>query len=226
MTAGVLVTKERSEIIRWEYLSDSERANALERALEQIQSGQVVLLPSETRYALVARADSEEALDRLLAIKGRPGQQPISVFVQSTEHISEIAQETPVSIALSSQFLPGPLTLILTARKLFPSPVVTNGGIGIRVSSDPIIQSIAEKLHFPLTATSANRSGMLECTTVEEIFAQLGDQTLLAIDDGPRSGQTSTVVDARSERAVILREGAIGRDEIERVTRTDSKKET
>lgn len=208
---------EKIEIIQWSRLHPSERTATIDRIAEQISANQVVLLPSETRYALIARADSADALDQLLALKGRPQQQPVSVFVESREMISDIAVETKCSRALSARFLPGPLTLVLNARKLFPAPVVTNGTIGIRVSSDPIIQSVVKKVKFPLTATSANRSGMIECTIVDEILAQLGTTRLLAIDDGPREGQTSTVIDARTERTLILREGAIRREEIEQV---------
>ncbi len=223
MGSGVLVREKRIEIILWARLNAGERTAAIERIAEQISANEVVLLPSETRYALVARADSADALDQLLAIKGRPKQQPVSVFVESREMISDIAVETRCSRALSVRFLPGPLTLVLEARKQFPAPVVMDGTIGIRVSSDPIIQSVVRKVKFPLTATSANRSGMIECTIVDEILAQLGTTRMLAIDDGPRDGQTSTVVGARTEKAIILREGVIRREEIEQVIESNLK---
>lgn len=223
MASGVMMRDERIEIIQWGRLHPNEQLAAIERVSEQILANRVVLLPSETRYALVARADSADALDQLLALKGRPQQQPVSVFVESREMISDIAVDTTCSRALSVRFLPGPLTLVLEARKLFPSPVVMNGTIGLRISSDPIIRSVVRNVKFPLTATSANRSGMIECTRVDEILAQLGTTPLLAIDDGPRDGQTSTVVDARTERAVILRVGAIRREDIEQVIESNLK---
>jgi|CXWL01.1.fsa_nt_gi L-threonylcarbamoyladenylate synthase len=223
MGSGILVRDELFKIIHWTRLDAGERTAAIERIAEQIIANQVMLLPSETRYALVARADSLDALDQLLALKGRPKQQPVSVFVESKEMISDIAFETECSRALSARFLPGPLTLVIEARKQFPSPIVMNGTIGVRISSDPVIQAVLKRVKFPLTATSANRSGMIECTTVDEILAQIGTTTLSAIDDGPREGQTSTVVDARTEKTVILREGAIRREEIEHVINSSVK---
>lgn len=206
-------------IFYWPLMDTFARDEALDKIAEALRADQVVVLPSETRYALVARADSEYALECLMTIKGRAANQPVAIFLPSREHISTIAQEIPLSIALAEKFLPGPMTLVLTPRKKFPEPIILNGSIGIRVSPEPILVSLFQRIDFPLTATSANRSGSPECTTVDEILAQFGDAALHTIDDGPRDGKTSTVIDARGEEIKILREGAIGRREVEAAIR-------
>lgn len=205
-------------IFKWYAMNPFERDEARAQIARALIEDQVVVLPSETRYALVARADSVFALSQLVKIKGRSANQPLSIFLPARHTIAMVAHETPLSILLAEIFLPGPMTLVLSPKLDFPGPVILNDTIGIRVSSDPVLKGIFQKLEFPLTATSANRSGGVECTTVEEIIAQLGNAPLMLIDDGPRAGTTSTVLDARGDEAIVLREGAVSRSEIEAVT--------
>ena len=130
----------------------------------------------------------------------------------------QYAEVTPLAERLAAQFLPGKLTVVLKPKNL-PSELGTHTGeIGIRIPNHPIPLQIVRELGRPITATSANVSGMPQMHTVPEILAQFGDKAPLIIevhDVGTLPPSLpSTVVDARGTEPIILREGAVSRDEI------------
>ncbi|MBD3402051.1 threonylcarbamoyl-AMP synthase [candidate division GN15 bacterium] len=196
---------------------DEPTASAVARAVAVLESGGLVVAPTETRYGLLARADRAEAVQRLVRAKGRDFNQPVAVFVQSTAALWEVGRITLVGEALARRFLPGPLTLVLEAQVAWPPPVVVGGKIGLRLSDAPIILKILSGIGVSLTATSANRSGSQELTRIDEIAAQLGADVDIYLDAGPLDRPVSTVVDGSGDRPVVLREGAIESEQIAQV---------
>ena len=96
--------------------------------------------------------------------------------------------------------------------------------IAIRVPNHPIPIALIEGLGPPITGTSANTSGSPNPLTADDVQAQIGDKVDLVIDGGRcPGGLASTVIDLTVEPPAILREGAIGRDEIERTCEVASK---
>src|SRR5215470_10333936 len=89
-------------------------AIAVQRAAEQLRSGEVVALPTETVYGLAANAFNSQAVERVFAIKGRPGRNPVIVHVASLEMARRCVAEWPVLAGkFADAFWPGPLTLVL-----------------------------------------------------------------------------------------------------------------
>jgi len=193
------------------------QASLVERAAALLSEGRLVVAPTETRYGLLARADDAAAVERLYAVKGRRPEAPLAMFVDGIAGLEQYGEMTPVSRRLAERFLPGPLTLVLTAKRETELPVVQDGRIGLRVSSSSVIAAILARVAYPLTATSANLSGAGETETLEEIVDAFGDRVALYLDGGRLEGPVSTVLLCEEERTEILREGALARAEIERV---------
>lgn len=181
----------------------------LSEAARLLQMGSLVVAPTETRYGLLARADRDDSLDRLCSVKGRSPRQPMSIFVSDPESIGRFAQLTPSAESLAKAFLPGPLTLVLPAAVRWGEPIVIDGKVGLRCSSSPIIAGILKYVDFPVTATSANKSGAPDLATAAEISDVFQNLVDLYLDAGPLRNQTSTVVDCCGAEIVILREGAV-----------------
>lgn len=179
----------------------------LARAAELIDLGEVVAIPTESTYGLAADALNPRAVERLVELKGRADQQPISVLVADRTMVGRVAVSwSPAAELAMQQYWPGALTLILKAVDGLPCALVNaHGGIGIRVSSDPVVMRLLERVDRPLTATSANRSGTPAATCVAEISVW-GLAAIL--DDGPRTGMPSTVADL-TDTLRILRQGPI-----------------
>jgi L-threonylcarbamoyladenylate synthase len=120
---------------------------------------------------------------------------------------------------LIAHFWPGPLTIVLPARPDIPRPLVnTNGGIGVRVSSQSIAAGLVQNLDRPITATSANPSGQPAARTVEEARRYFSGEIDVFVDGGTLVSKTgSTVVEIVGEGIKIIREGDIARSKLEDV---------
>ncbi|MBI5266449.1 MAG: threonylcarbamoyl-AMP synthase [candidate division Zixibacteria bacterium] len=196
------------------------KAESLDRAVSVLESDGLVVAPTETRYGLLASAISATAVARLFEVKGRAHNMPTALFVRGIDDMERYGSVTPSARRLIARFLPGPLTLVLTAVVDWGAPRVVDGKIGFRWSSSPFIASLLDRTAGPLTATSANRSGRPDPESIEEIAAIFGEGIDLYIDGGALTGPTSTVVECVGESVRILREGAISAAEIEESIRS------
>ncbi len=195
------------KVFRTETLQDADYA----QLAALLQSGGVIAFPTDTAYGLGADPFNEAAIDRIFRIKGRAETKPILLIVDSLAMAKSVSVPPRVFRATARQFWPGPLTMILRAAKSLP-PKVTAGTntIGLRW---PVAESATILLkHFkrPITATSANRSGLPSAITAEEVRAQF-DESLDALIDGgtlPSRGG-STLLDLTVEPPVLLREGPV-----------------
>ncbi len=174
-----------------------------------LQNHGLVVAPTETRYGLLIRADRKETLKKLFELKKRPMTSPTAIFVKNKADLFEYGEQSDSASILAEKFLPGPLTMILKAKAPIEPEILKDGKIGLRLSSSPIIQSIMDGVNFPVSATSANRTGSPDHSTIVEIRAELGDEVDLYLDGGALTGKTSTVVDCSVNPPVVLREGAI-----------------
>lgn len=187
--------------------------SVLERVAATLEAGMLVVGPTETKYGMLARADDNRALNKLFRTKGRANRQPVAVFVKSPKAVGSLGRLTPGAERLAQRFLPGPLTLVLEAFNP-EHPAAVNGKIGIRCSPAPFIRELVALLDFPITATSANLSGLKELERIEHIARQFGGKVQFYVDGGIRDEAVSTVVDATGEEPVILRQGSISQDKI------------
>lgn len=208
-------------------------ATALADAVARLRAGRLVAMPTETVYGLAADADRADAVARIYAAKGRPGDHPLIVHIvapASAHHeaaLHHYAAAVPdVARALMQAFWPGPLTLILPRRTGVAEAAA--GGhptIGLRSPGHPVAQALLAACAAAglkgLAAPSANRFGRVSPTQAEHVLSELGslgDDELLILDAGACPvGIESTIVDCSRGEPVLLRPGMIGRAELERV---------
>ena len=177
-----------------------------------LQAGGVVAYPTETFYGLAVDAMNAGAIERIFRIKGRKFSSPIALITGSNYKIGNLVTAIPAaSQRLMQAFWPGPLTLLFSASPMISLRLTAGTGkIGIRVSSHPIADNLANSLNSPITATSANLSGAPECRSAGEVLMNLSDQVDLIIDGGPSpGGKGSTFIDVTTDHPACLREGAI-----------------
>ncbi len=176
----------------------------------------MILYPTETTYALgVSSFDSSE-LKKLYQLKGRDAKKAVSWLVRNLDDIERYAVMSPVARKIAERFLPGPLTLVLPWKEGLQMRECT---IGFRISSDPLAENLIhrfmEEYGAPLTATSANLSGVKTESSPEEILKQFGMEASMIteiIDGGVRNGTSSTVVQVEGSVVEILRVGAISKE--------------
>ncbi len=192
----------------------------IRRAAEILRAGGLVAFPTETVYGLGADASSAEAVARLYATKGRPADHPVIVHFSSKEKAFSWAREVPAAARqLADRFWPGPLTVILKRSKL-AKDFVTGGqdSVGLRVPSHRVAHELLEMFQGGIAAPSANRFGLVSPTTAAHVRADLGDDVDLVLEGGPSEvGIESTIVDLSTGSAVLLRPGAISREDLEQL---------
>lgn len=191
----------------------------IKSAVDALLAGEAVILPTETQYGLALRADRPDAPERIDRIKKRIGGQTTALFLARFEQAESFCKVSAKARLLADKFLPGPLTLVLPG--LEKQDKVADGfgslaGFGIRVSSAPLVAAVMSRLDFPVTATSANLSGRMTPTGIDEIKNDFGDMVSLYIDGGAASGRSRipSTVAAVDNDVIILRHGAIGEAEI------------
>jgi len=185
---------------------------AVSRAAQLLNQGQVVALPTETVYGLAANALDPQAVSRIFEIKGRPAHNPIIVHISSLELAKRCVTEWPVMAEkLGRAFWPGPLTLVLPRAKAIPDIVAADGHtVGLRCPSHPFIQAVIRQCDFPLAAPSANPANRLSPTNAEHVRKYFGDRIPLIVDGGQSHvGIESTVLDLSVSPPRLLRPGMI-----------------
>jgi L-threonylcarbamoyladenylate synthase len=191
----------------------------LDAAVTCLREGGVVVLPTDTLYALVARARDARAVDRVFAIKGREPGKPLLLFVDSLEMADSIAFVTSDARRLISRFWPGALTLVFQKRPEFHSGALAGGDtVGMRVPDNEVVIEAVRALGEPITATSANLSGGPDPITADDVLRQLESRIDLIIDAGPCPlAAPSTIIDCTTDDMRILRHGAVPEAEIRAV---------
>jgi len=192
----------------------------IERGVSILKQGGLVAFPTDTVYGLGACANLYRAVERVYQVKGRPQNMALPLLLADTPQISEVAESVPqIAWLLAHNFLPGALTLVLPKSNSVPD-IITAGGktVAVRIPAHPVPVALAEGLGAPIVGTSANLSGKPSALTAEEVYSQFGDKIDLVIDGGRCPGsRESTIVDVTGEVAKVLREGAISREELEKV---------
>jgi len=210
-------TAVHAEIIKINH--ENPEASLVKYAAEQIRSGQVLGMPTDTFYGLAADPLNLRAVERVYEIKSRSRHKPLSLLIESVDQAEELARPLPKEFYdLARRFWPGPLTIIVRAASRLPLKVTANtGNVALRIPSAKIPLAVVQAAGIPITATSANLSGASECTSAEQVRDQLQDRISIIVDGGVSPREiASTILDLSDEEARwrIIREGAIPSQEI------------
>jgi L-threonylcarbamoyladenylate synthase len=199
-------------------LNEDNTKDILSLAVELLKNGGIIAYPTETFYGLGAKFDSDDALKKIYEIKQRPQDKAMSLIIGERDLLPVIAMGvSSTASAIMDKFWPGPLTLILPARENI-SEYITAGTrtVAVRIPGESFALRLAQTAHFPITATSANLSGLPPARDIETVLGYFGDRIDLIIDAGlTPGGLPSTIVDARGAALTILREGVIGKKSLE-----------
>jgi L-threonylcarbamoyladenylate synthase len=197
---------------------------AIEAAARALRGGGLVAFPTETVYGLGADATNARAVAAVFEAKGRPRFNPLIVHVATLEAAAALGHLTEAAAQLARAFWPGPLTLVLAKRDGCPVADLATAGldtVAVRVPAHPVAQALLQAAQVPIVAPSANRSGHVSPTAAEHVaadFAAAGDPVAVILDGGTATiGLESTVVDATRTEPIVLRLGAVAREDLARV---------
>lgn len=194
---------------------DSVDKKAIESCVTALNSGGLVVFPTETVYGIGANAFDFAAVESLYLKKQRPFDKPLLMHISSLEMAESIAYLDDLSRELIKRFSPGPLTLVVKRKDTLPSVAVSNGDtVGLRFPSNPFFLELSKAFGKPIAATSANISGEKSAVRSHELKSVL-DIADVVIDGGEcELGLESTIVSLAGETPKILRQGSFPKEKL------------
>ncbi len=177
-----------------------------------LKRGKVCVLPSDTSYALCAKADEVEITNKIYQIKKREKIKSISVFVKDIPMIENIADLDNKNKKILQKYLPGSFTFILKKKEgIYDNISFDKKTIAVRLIDSRLINNIFQYIKFPITATSANITGQAPIYDPREILIYFQEKPtapdLLVNGGNLREIIPSTLVDLTSNVPRILRQG-------------------
>lgn len=184
----------------------------MQKAVEILQHGGVVIFPTDTVYGLGCDIYSSRAIEKVAQIKGIPIEKANFSFIcYDLSHLSDFARHVSnPTFKLMKQCLPGPFTFILEANNKVPR-IFRNKKrtIGIRIPDNNIIRAVVKELGHPILTTSIHDEDEIHdyITDPELIYEQYKKRVDAVIDGGFGNVYPSTVIDCSGEEPVIVRQG-------------------
>lgn len=183
-----------------------------EDASEKLQHGGVGVIPTDTVYGVVARADDAEAVARLHRLKKRDNK-PGTIIAASIEQLEKLGLKHRYLKAVE-QFWPGAISVVLPASN--PALGYLHQGkmsLAVRIPESPELRALLEQTG-PLATSSANETGKPVAATIEMARTYFGDEVDFYVDGGDLSDRKpSTVIRIVDDAIEVLREGAVKVDD-------------
>ena len=194
--------------------------NSLEDIKTYLDQGAVCIVPTETVYGLVAKADDGFALSMIFHAKGRDEGKPLPICIADLEQAETFGQFSELAKKLANEFWPGPLTIVVPEREDYDSYYSI---------SDPATKTIAFRCpdiewreilcsDVPLALTSANKAGEPAPTKADDVTLFENANLRGLLDLGPcKEGVASTIVSIIDNKVKILRNGPISKKALHEV---------
>lgn len=201
---------------------DTDPQPALAEAAAALRAGQLVILPTDTVYGLACRADLEEAVARVYAVKGRDADKALPILLPGVQDLQRVCLSCDETLRLLARaFWPGALTLVVPKAPAIPALVTGHKpSVAVRVPASDITRRVLEQAGALVAVTSANTSGEPPAVAVGELPPALLTQVDLVLDGGPcPGGQASTLLDLTQDPPRVLRAGPISRAQLAAVLR-------
>jgi L-threonylcarbamoyladenylate synthase len=195
--------------------ADAPDPAVIREAAYLIARGLVVAYPTDTLYGLAVDPRNAGAVRRLYELKGRAETSALTLIAADLAHVRAVGEMTPEAERLAARWWPGPLTIVVRARGIVARETLAGGDtVGIRIPDHAVALALARDAGFPITATSANRSGAPGTSAAAAVAAALPDVDAI-VDGGPvLGGAPSTIVDASAAPVALLRAGVVPWDKV------------
>ena len=204
-------------------LEPSGREAGLTAAVEQVQAGRCVVLPTDTVYGIGADAFNNDAVASLLATKRRGPDMPVPVLVGSWTTIQGLVREfSDTAKTLVEAFWPGGLSIVVPEAPSLPWNLGdTRGTVLLRMPNQPLALELLQRTG-PMAVSSANISGNPPALNAASAKQQFGDAIGVYLDGGDAQvGEPSTIIDIPGRHPQILREAAISAERLGEVLNLD-----
>jgi L-threonylcarbamoyladenylate synthase len=188
---------------------------ALRLARYLLREGDIVAFPTDTVYGVGANAFERWAVRQIFAVKQRPPDKALPVFIYQIDDLNQVARRVPNEAwPMLQKLWPGALTVVLPKNPKLPEDVtVGQPTVAVRIPDHPVCFELVSRVGRPLAVTSANLSGQPTPSTAQGVARQLGQDLPLVLDGGPSPApQPSTIIDLSVNPPRLLRPGPVSLD--------------
>lgn len=185
-------------------------ARKIERAVEIVHGGGIAAYPTDSIYALGCAIEARDAIEKIYRIKKMAKNQRLALICPDLSTASQYAMFSQTAFRLAQRIFPGPYTLVVPATREVPKTLTDakRRTVGIRITSHPIAQALAQALGRPLLTTSAISPETGEpCRDVEEVLEAFGQHLDLVIESEATNAEPSTVIEVAGDEVTVLRQG-------------------
>lgn len=204
------------------YIKETEiDNNTMLEISNAIKSGKIIVFKTDTVYGIGTNAFNGEACQKIYEIKKRPANKPLCVLISDISMLEKIVNFiSPMEQKLIDAFWPGPLTIKFKKKENVLPDIVSAGDeyIRVRLLKSGLAYNLIKTADVPIVAPSANLAGNPTGTQMQNIINELGGKVDYILDSGNvNDDATSTIVEIDNEKAIIIREGKIKKEEIAKV---------
>lgn len=192
---------------------DTPQGRLVEQAAQAIAAGEVVVVPTDSGYALACRLEDKNALERIARIRRDDGPHHMTLSVRDLSELGFYAKVDNIQFRFLKNHIPGPYTFILAATREVPRRLQheKKRSLGLRVPAHPVLRAILEKLEAPILSASLVISDVDEPLDDPELFPEsVKRQVDLIASAGFCEQLPSTVIDLTGDNFNVQREGLGG----------------
>ncbi len=199
-------------MLRLHVKPDTPQPRHIQKAVEILRSGGLVIYPTDTTYGLGCDLYSKRSIERIYRLKGLEKSRPLSFLCADLSQVAHYAQVDDHNYRILRHHTPGPYTFILPASREVPKVVQSKQRtVGVRIPDSEVCLSLIRELGHPIISTTVTRVGtddpghLNEPDDIVDIFSRTVDALL---DADSLYGAPSSVIDLTGSEPVILREGS------------------
>jgi len=172
------------------------------------QPGSVAVIPTDTLYGLVARAQDVQATTNLYSLKNRENK-PGTLIASSIQQLENLGLKHRYLKAVE-QFWPGAVSVVIPcADPKLEYLHLSKQSLAVRIPNQQNLLKLLEQTG-PLITSSANNPGKPPVSTIAQAKQVFGDKVGMYVDGGDLSqNQPSTVVRVLDDEIEVLRQGAV-----------------
>lgn len=190
--------------------NDNIASNQIDRVVEVLKDGGVIIFPTDTLYAIACDALNPKAIEKVCRLKGiNPEKTNLSILCDNISMVSDYAKFDNYAFKLMKDNTPGPFTFLFRAASSLPRAFKGRKIVGIRLPDNEVVKKVVEAMGNPLLSTSIiyeDEDYGINPDLIEEAYENKVD-LMVKGDEGKL--EPSAIIDCTGSAPEIIREGPI-----------------
>lgn len=183
----------------------------VERICNVLESGGLVITPTDTVYGVMGDALNDDVIKKVFEVKKRPYSKPLILLMDSIEMVCKYVSDiSDIEEYVMNNFWPGLVTIILKKNDKV-SNLITGGQntVAIRIPDNHDLLEVIRRLGRPVISSSANITGSEVITNISMIEDELRNKIDYIEDGGEIVSLSSTIIEFIDNELVVLRDGVL-----------------